>query len=186
MVRPSIGLRGPMKTKILLFCGVTLVGGCAGVYDQSAVPVAGQAKALAYEQCSAQKKADAQETNSQLTECILAADLAFARTIKLKNMDLYTTYGARLRLVSAQRDQGTITRDELVSRVDGIQKDYYGRIDQAAAIDAEQRARMAAAMSAMGESMQREADRQAYIQAHNPTVNCTSTTFGSQVNTTCH
>lgn len=46
---------------------------------------------------------------------------------------------------------------------------------------------MARAMSEVGDDMQRQADRNAYIQAHQArTVNCTSYRYGNMVNTSCN
>lgn len=47
---------------------------------------------------------------------------------------------------------------------------------------------MARAMSEFGNDMQRQADRQAYIQAHQASrrLNCTSVRHGNMVNTNCY
>ncbi len=47
---------------------------------------------------------------------------------------------------------------------------------------------MSRALSEAGEDMQRQADRNAYIQAAQArnNINCTSTRYGNMVNTSCH
>ena len=40
MVRPSIGLRGPMKIQIPLVCALALLGGCTTVVDKDAIRAA--------------------------------------------------------------------------------------------------------------------------------------------------
>ena len=160
---------------------------CAGVYDASAVPSAQAAMQYAKDQCVARLNSGEYKTTLESVNCALEADRAFAVAVKLKKMDLYNAYAGRMRMVAMDRDAGRITREEAQMRGGAVWKDYIGGIDQAAQIDAEQRARMAAALSAMGQSMQREADRQAYIQAHQQQpLNCTSTGFGNTVTTHCN
>ena len=141
---------------------------------------------MATDQCTAQRKAEALKNNVEFTDCYLTAQHSYAVAIKLKKMDLFDAYAARLRMLAAQRDAGSITLEEIKTRAAGVEQDYFNSIAQAASIDVARRARTAAIIGAMGEAAERQADRDAYIRAHNRSVSCTSTTFGSQVNTTCH
>ena len=175
-----------MKTKILLVCGAVLLGGCAGVYDESAVPSASAAMQLAADRCEADRVANILKNNVELVDCRMAAERGFVVSVKLKKMDVFEVYASRMHMMAVDRDAGRITLEQTKARAAQIRNDYTNAIDNAVANDARERAQIAAGLAAMGESMQQEADRQAYIQAHNPTINCTSSAFGSTVNTTCH
>ena len=167
---------------LAVLLGFSVLAGCAGVYSEGAVPGAMAAYQLNVDRC--EQRGDI--GLGQAFQCILAADRQFAADIKLKRADLFNAYVGRMTVLYEDATAKRVNAEELKARYIAIRRDYIRSIDQAADIDAEQRARFAAGMAAMGDAMERQADRQAYINAQNRPLNCTSTAFGSTVNTRCN
>lgn len=175
----GISMRG-----ILVLGAIAFLGGCA-TYSAGDVPQAGQAYRLAIDRCNANMGQMRGVRDGM--ECILAADRQFAIAVKLRKMDLYENFAARERLLAAEIDNGHIPVAELEKRYTDIRMDYYQAVGDAQERGRQQAAALAAGMAAAGQSMQREADRQAYIQANRQQpFNCTSTAFGSTIQTNCH
>lgn len=181
-----------MKGKILAAGAVFVLTGCAAVYNESAIPRAQENLSLAREQCTARRLGGDLKgaPNIVNVECFLAADLAFAKEIQLKDMALYETYAARVRLLAKERDAGLVTLEQANQQSQAIWRDYIGGIQQAAAYDAARRAKLAAALAVMGQSMQRAAAQaqaeQAAYEASHPSFNCNSLAVGNTVQTHCN
>lgn len=174
-----------MRKILLLGALAALLGGCTNIVDTDAVPAADARQKLALAECKAQVGKTI-NTVSQYVECELAAEHDMAIAVKLRDMSLYDAYAARMRLTARQADAKEITPEQVTDQFAQAAADLDNQVRGIYASDQRKRAQMAAALSGMAEAAQRQADRDAYIQAHNPTVNCTSTPFGRSVTTTCN
>lgn len=168
---------------LAVFLGFSALAGCAGVYSKDAIPGAMAAYNLNMDRC---KQQIGQVELAASMKCVLDTDQQFAIDIKLKRMDLFKGYAARMVVLYEDTKAGRVKEGDFGKRYADIRRDYFRSIDQAADIDAEKRERAAAAFAAFGAAMERQADRQAYINAQNRPVNCTSQAFGSVVNTRCN
>lgn len=175
-----------MKIHILLVCAIVYLGGCAHIYDQEAFAGANAQQQLALAQCQAHVVDKTFTSVGQYVDCELAAERAMAVAVKLQRMDVFEAYAARMRLTAQQADSRQITPDQMTAQFIQAHVDFEGNIQQAVAYDAQKRARIAAALAGMAAAANAEADRQAYIQAHNPSLHCTSSKFGNTVTTDCN
>lgn len=137
-----------------VLCVAALMAGCAGVYDPSLIAGAKATSDLEYDRCGARQTAGEIRTVSALLECFLTADRAFAATVKLRRMDLYEAYAARMRLLGSEIDRQAVTVAEAQQRYTAIRRDYFASLDAAYAADQAERAQASAAMMAFGAGLQ--------------------------------
>src|SRR5580765_82296 len=123
MLSLSWGRGSVMMSKLIPIGFALLLAGCAGVYDQSAVPSAAAAMQLAADRCEARRAANELKNNSELVACRMAAERAYVTAIKLKNMDVFEVYATRLQMLAADRDAGRITLEQTKARADAIRQD---------------------------------------------------------------
>jgi len=168
---------------LAVLLGFSVLAGCAGVYKESAVPGAMAAYNVNLDGC---KQRIAETGLDVFLKCVLDTDRQFAADISLNRMDLFDAYAARMGIFSQDVMAGRVQGQDIPDRFHAIRRDYHQTVHQAAAIDAEQRARIGAALAAMGQGMQREADRQAYVNANDRSFTCTSTAFVGTVRTRCN
>ncbi len=148
----SDGKQGFVMRFLTVLPVLLALAGCnhPGVIDHSAVPSARQAFLLAYEQCDADKSLD---TYVKQGECLLLADLNFAKAVKLQKPELYATYVQRVRLATAEMDAKRAPEAEVVERITRIRKDYMASITDAVGIDAADRQERAANAAAFGAAL---------------------------------
>lgn len=115
---------------VFVLCGALVLCGCASAFDASAVAAAKQVNQVGYDKCNSARGHEI-KTYVTLTNCYLASDLVFANSIKLRNMSLYNTYAARIRLLAVDVDAGRVSVADGNSRLSAAGRDYVSAIEQA-------------------------------------------------------
>jgi len=140
---------------------------------------------LGYEQCNAAPVGPKKWTpNAVLYDCYLAAEKRYAVAIKLKDMGLYETYAARIRIIAKDADAKKITVAETNARFQASLADYFSAINQAYAKSEADNADMTNFLwGSAGAFMTGAAQGQATTSK--PVI-CSSTTNGGIVNTVCN
>lgn len=181
---------------LLAGLALILVGGCAGVVDQSAIPGAQAQNDLALTQCAATGRVGGFKSAGDAMECQIAADRAFVTAIRLKRMDIFDAYVARVRLMGQQADSGVLTVGKAWDGAAQARTDMENQIILANNTDVIERQQAAAAMAGMGQALQQAgASMQSPTPAAGPVLqpipiyqpqNCRTVFVGSVANTQCY
>ena len=173
---------------IAVLFGFSALSACAqpGIIDRSAVPTARANFNLALDRCNADRGID---TYSKGVECLLRADLDYAKTIMLKKPELFAAYIQRARLAATEMDAAGTPETEARERIARIRSDYIATISSAMEAEDIRRQdnalRAAAVADAMG-TLQASMPRPAPVYAPPPpaTLRCRTINLGNGISRT--